>query len=388
MNPTPEAAPNIPPDCIRPALKAELKKNAQKCIECKLCVKECQFLKKYGTPKQIALQYDPTSQESIYLPFECSLCRLCEVVCPDKIGLNPARMFLEMRREATERGDVHFAQHDRILNYEKRGTSKRYSFYGLPENCNTILFPGCTLPGTRPNKVMALFELLQKNIPSIGIVLDCCTKPSHDLGRDTYFQTMFSEMKEYLLSNGIRNVLVACPNCYKVFKQYGGDLKVKTVYEHIAKTELPATENIPASITIHDPCSTRHETGIQLSVRKLATQKSLSITEMAHHGPKTLCCGEGGSVSCLAPELARKWGNRRKEEANGARILTYCAGCANFLSSVNPVSHILDLLFEPRKTLTGKVKVAKAPFTYLNRILLKKKFKKKIQVAISRERTF
>ncbi|MCK5196261.1 MAG: (Fe-S)-binding protein, partial [Desulfobulbaceae bacterium] len=307
-------------------------------------------------------------------------------VCPDKIGLNPAMMFLEMRREAVERGGVHLAKHGRILNYEKRGTSKRYSYYGLPENCDTILFPGCTLPGTRPDKVMALFEHLQKSIPSLGIVLDCCTKPSHDLGRDTHFQTMFSEMKEYLLSCGIRHVQVACPNCYKVFSQYGGELKVKTVYEYLAETGPPTTENISASITIHDPCSTRHETGIQQAVRKLATQKSLSITEMAHHGPKTLCCGEGGSVSCLAPELAQEWGKRRKEEAQGTRILTYCAGCAHFLSSVNPVSHILDLIFEPRKTLAGKVRVTKAPFTYLNRILLKKKFKKKTQPALFRER--
>jgi Fe-S oxidoreductase len=379
---------SVYPDCIHPALTAELQKNAKKCVECKLCVKECRFLKKYGTPKQIALRYDPTSPESRELPFECSLCRLCEVVCPDKIGLNPARMFLEMRREAVERGGVLLAKHGRILNYEKRGTSKRYSYYGLPENCDTILFPGCALPGTRPKKVMALFEHLQKSIPSIGIVLDCCTKPSHDLGRDMHFQTMFGEMKEYLLSCGIRNVLVACPNCCKVFKQYGGALVVKTVYEHLAETGLPTTENISDSITIHDPCSTRHETALQQAVRKLATQKSLSITEMKHHGLKTLCCGEGGSVSCMAPELAQEWGNRRKEEAQETRILTYCAGCANFLSSVNPVSHILDLIFEPRKTLTGKIKVARAPFTYLNRILLKKKFKKKVQAAMSRERNF
>lgn len=109
---------------------------------------------------------------------------------------------------------------------------------------------------------------------------------------------------------------------------------------------------------------------------------------MAHHGPNTLCCGEGGAVSCLAPELTQEWGNRRKEEAQGTRILTYCAGCVNFLNSVNPVSHILDLIFEPRKTLAGKVKVARAPFTYLNRMLLKKKFKKKIQAVMSRERNY
>lgn len=375
-----------PPHCLRPPLAMALQENAEKCIECNLCVKECRFLQQYGTPRQISRRYDPASRESKTLAFECSLCRLCEEVCPPKIGLNPARMFLEMRRESVDRDGGNFTHHGRILNYEKRGTSKRYSYYALPEKCDTVLFPGCTLPGTRPGLVMALFDHLQKNIPSLGIVLDCCTKPSHDLGREKYFQTMFCEMKEYLLSHDIRNILVACPNCYKVFRQYGGKLTVKTVYEVLAETSLPSTENISASITIHDPCSTRHENGIHQAVRKLAAAKSLRLEEMKHHGKKTLCCGEGGSVSCLAPELSQEWSRRRKSEALGSVILTYCAGCTGFLGAITPTHHILDLLFDPQRTLAGKVKAARAPFTYLNRILLKKKFKKKIQAAVSRER--
>jgi len=104
-----------------------------------------------------------------------------------------------------------------ILGYEKRGTSKRYSYYAFPENCSTVLFPGCALPGTRPDKVKSLFAHLQKTIPNLGIVFDCCTKPSHDLGRDIHFQAMFNELQNYLLQNGIKNILVACPNCYRVF---------------------------------------------------------------------------------------------------------------------------------------------------------------------------
>ena len=116
-------------------------------------------------------------------------------------------MFLEMRRESVSLGAQNFSDYGVILNYEKRGTSRCYSYYALPENCDTVLFPGCTLPGTRPDKVKGLYDHLQKTIPSLGIVLDCCTKPSHDLGREKHFHAMFSEMKEYLLQHGIKNVL-------------------------------------------------------------------------------------------------------------------------------------------------------------------------------------
>ncbi|MFH1215236.1 MAG: (Fe-S)-binding protein [Pseudomonadota bacterium] len=377
-----------PPECFQQPLAEILRENAEKCIECKICLKECAFLKKYGTPKEIARNYAPSSEASLSFPFECSLCGLCQSVCPPKIGLNPAAMFLEMRRETVKRGKGNFSKHTIVKNYENRGTSKRYSYYGLPLGCDTVLFPGCALPGTRPDKVKALFHHLRKSIPALGIVLDCCTKPSHDLGREDFFNEMFPEMKDYLLTKGVKQVLTACPNCHLVFKRYGGELMVQTVYEYMAENGGPDTPSAKGTLTVHDPCGTRFEESVQQAIRKLAGEKSLFIEEMKHHGRKSICCGEGGSVSCLMPGLAGQWSSKRKEEAAGTRILTYCAGCVNYLNKITPTSHILDLLFDPEKTMTGRVSVAKTPFTYLNRILLKRWFKKRIAVLVSRERTF
>lgn len=366
-------------------LQKEREHHAENCVECGLCIEKCAFLQKYGTPKAIAANL---GIDSLPAAFECSLCGLCAAVCPPKISLNPSALFLEMRREAVVQGIQDFKDYAVILNYERRGTSRRYSYYGLPENCDTVLFPGCALPGTRPDKVKSLFDHLRKTIPNLGIVLDCCTKPSHDLGREKHFHAMFNEMTAYLLKHGVKNVLVACPNCYRVFSQYGNSLCVETVYEHLIQTSLPATPNIPADVAVHDPCGTRNEEHIHAAVRRIASEKLLKITEMQHHGPKTICCGEGGSVGCLNADLAKNWGVRRKEEAGGVRMLTYCAGCANFLDPVNPTSHLLDLVFDPEATLAGQTKISKAPWTYLNRLRLKSHFKKKINAAAGRVRTF
>lgn len=367
-------------------LRNELSIQSKRCIECDLCRQECPFLQKYGSPKQIAETYDPLSPKDQAMPFECSLCGLCAAVCPMEI--DPAAMFLEMRRESVITGDMDLAKHHSILAYEKKGASNRYSYYGLPADCDTIFFPGCTLPGTRPEKIKHLFAHLQESISNLGMVLDCCTKPSHDLGKEKYFQTMFTEMKEYLIDQGVKNVLVACPNCYRVFKEHGGPLEVKTVYEHLLTTNLPTTTTVNARVTVHDPCSTRNDDAIHTSIRRLLKEKQLDVEEMKYHGRKTLCCGEGGAVSCLNPEFSKNWGKRCGKEAADKRIVTYCAGCAHFLNGVTPTSHILDLLFDPKRTLAGKAKVAKAPWTYLNRILLKSHFKKTLRTGQSRKRTF
>ena len=178
-------------------LDIELREMSEKCIECKLCVKQCGFLKKYGTPKNIADNWPVQSDTAKAMPFECSLCSLCTAVCP--VDIDPRKMFLEMRRDDTARGEADFTKQQLLLNFEKRGTSRRYSFYGLPRGCDTVLFPGCALAGSRSQRVMQLYDHLQKKIPHLGIVLDCCTKPSHDLGRSDYFHSMFSEMQKYLV---------------------------------------------------------------------------------------------------------------------------------------------------------------------------------------------
>jgi ferredoxin len=205
---------------VRESLRTAVKEISETCINCKLCRKECAFLRKCGKPKEIADSYDPSDQGHQGMPFECSLCQLCRVVCP--VGARPADMFLQMRYESVERGNGLFAEHGGLLSWEKRGSSKKYSYYGLPQGCDTVFFPGCTLPGTRPDKTYALYQEPKERIPSLGVVLDCCTKISHDLGRERFFRAMFEEMKSYLVQKGVQRVLVACPNCHKIFSNYGG----------------------------------------------------------------------------------------------------------------------------------------------------------------------
>jgi Fe-S oxidoreductase len=371
---------------VSPRLREALQNISDRCISCELCQQECAFLQEYGKPKHIADSFDPHNKDHQGIPFECSLCELCAAVCP--VEIHPAKMFLEMRREAVRTGQGDFSEHGGILAFEKRGTSQRFSYYALPPGCDTVFFPGCALPGTRPDTTWSLFEHLRKTMPTLGIVLDCCTKPSHDLGRDEYFTAMFEEMRDFLLNNGVRQVIVACPNCYKVFHTYGDQLAVQTVYEFLARNGLPAEKNFAATITVHDPCAVRYESGIHAAVRDLCARQGLSLAEMPHHGEKTLCCGEGGSVGFITPELAKKWAALRKDEADASRIVTYCAGCVNFLGAVSPTSHVLDLLFQPEATMAGKVKVAKSPITYLNRLRLKKRIKNTVVAAITRERTF
>ena len=124
---------------LRSTLAGMLADEIGGCTGCGVCVAECGFLKLYGSPRAIARAYDPEDPKKNALCFECSLCGLCSAVCPE--GIDPKALFLEMRREAVDRGAGTFPEHKGLLAYERTGLSKRFSWYGLPQGCTTIFFP-------------------------------------------------------------------------------------------------------------------------------------------------------------------------------------------------------------------------------------------------------
>jgi Fe-S oxidoreductase len=378
----PNAAGMIPADSPLASRQQEI---AEQCTECGACQKGCAFMAQYGTPKSIASGNDFSSSRSQAIAYECSLCGLCSAVCPEK--LDPAALFLEVRRRCAEDGNLDESVYRAILGYEKKGYSPLFSWYGLPEGCDTIFFPGCALPGTRPAVTTDLYRRIREIIPSAGLVLDCCTKPSHDLGRTEHFQTLFGEMRDYLTGRGIRNVLTACPNCTKIFRQYGHGMAVRTVYDLLhAKSKVNGAPVRGATVTVHDPCPLRDDPSTQQAVRAMLTDMGYTVAEMKHRGKRTVCCGEGGTVGAVNRERAGQWAALRRRESGGRKIVTYCAGCTGFLNRVVPTVHVADLLCRPEPVANRSIKVARAPLTYWNRLRLKRYMKQEIRPKVQRTR--
>jgi len=317
-------------------------------------------------------------------PFECTLCGLCAAVCP--VGVDPARYFLQRRREIRRKRGGDDRRHAPLIAYERKGTSRLFTFYGLPAGCDTVFFPGCALPGTRPEAVSALYDILRERLPGLGIVLDCCLKPSHGLGREEHFRNVFMEMRDYLAGHGIRKVLVACPNCHRIFSDYGGTISVQTVYELLQETPRPDETALQTEVVIHDPCVARFVPAAQDAARALAATAGVQVSEMPRSRERTVCCGRGGGANFIVPGAIDEAVASRVAEAEGRPIVTYCAACAGTFAQKGTALHLLDLWMSPDRALAGKAKVSRAPFTYLNRIKLKRELRMKGGYAVTRER--
>lgn len=367
--------PEVEPPNLPESTSSQLHEIENRCSECGACLRDCAFLTHYGTPKAITESLDFTQATARAMAFECSLCGLCAAVCPEK--LDPGKLFLDLRRAYVASGLFKESKYRTILGYENRGRSKLFAWQGIPAGCTTVFFPGCNLPGSRMTTTLLLFENLRLTIPKLGMVLNCCGKPSHDLGRQDHFLALFSKLQQELKRQGIERILVACPNCYQMFKQYGEGLRVQTVYEVLAEGKTPVQlANTWGTVSVHDPCAVRDNDVVQQSVRRLVAGLGLEQAEMQHRGRRTLCCGEGGTVNTVRPSFAKNWTKLRAQESGNFIVITYCAGCCGFLGRVVPTVHVADLLYSPEAARFGKQSVTRAPFTYLQRLRLKRRLRK------------
>jgi Fe-S oxidoreductase len=338
----------------------------KECRRCGRCASECLFLQNNGAPGVLASQMT-SPQRTSELAFCCSLCGLCAAVCPN--GCKPVDMFRTARVESAARGLRPARQHRRLTTYEKIGMSRLFSLSLLPENCSTVFFPGCALPGIRPSTTLRTFRKLQELLPDIGIVLDCCGEPSRTCGLDRQFQARLQELMDHFTSNGIKRLVLACPGCLKLFGDVSSGFEVTSVYQLMAQRPGNLGAN-PRTAAVHDSCITRDQTEVHDAVRSLLNQASVEEKSLPHNGSNTLCCGECGAVKFVEPDLAENWRIRRLGEIGESPVVTYCAACLVPLSSGRDAVHLLDLLVSPDQPLKSPF-IPFPPLTYLNRLRLK-----------------
>ena len=324
----------------------------KKCSECLICVQECQLLTKLGTsPREDAenlLQNPQAYKNAVY---SCLLCGLCTNLCP--LSLSPKQMFLEWRRKLVKDGVAPFRNHSFYL------TDKEWNIYTLyrgnygisysdleTSTCETLFFPGCNMSTFAPKLTRTLFLQLKRFNGSVGILVDCCQKPIHDLGLQERFEKAVEKLRERIAEQGAKRVITACPNCYYTLKNHLG-VEVVPIYDALPET---AFKKLATTITIHDSCPDREEGIFGRKVRSLFN--GCQIIEMKHSRENTICCGAGGLASAVNPDLALTYVKMRLEEAKEVQaeyLVTYCVTCVNMLSTVPSqikIRHALHLLLD------------------------------------------
>lgn len=337
---------------------SETEKIIESCDDCDACVHVCNFLKHYcSTPRELAGRFTRNPLESIEIPYSCSLCGLCRRVC--HLDLYPGGMCLETRVKIFQplQGknlhddfiyDYLIPRLRSVRNHQILSTFPIFTLSRGPKSekrvPKSVFFPGCSFPAYSPGLVLKTYQYLRQKIPGIGIVLNCCGKPSQDIGDNERFQKIIAGALNEFSRLGVEEVVVACMNCHKIFRE-NSEIKLRTIYEILEEKGLP--EFVPGGgrqITIHDSCPARYRPEIRQAVRNIAYRLGYEVGEMRFRNERTQCCGAGGCAALGNTTLADRHTKARASQAKG-QIITYCAHCRERFSSYVPALHVLDLVF-------------------------------------------
>jgi Fe-S oxidoreductase len=153
-------------------------------------------------------------------------------------------------------------------------------------------------------------------------------------------------------------------------------MTITTVWERLAGRWHPEATRTGVAVSIHDSCKARHEPALHASVRQLLADAGTVVQDVEYHGEKARCCGFGGMIAPVDPQLSQRVSRRRGAETP-LPLVTYCAGCRMALAGCGKEAiHILDFLLASdwRQQVSRK---APGPIgRYANRLRTKWAFKR------------
>jgi glutamate synthase (NADPH) small chain len=333
-------------------------KEAQRCLacECLECVKVCVYLEHYKAyPRRYAREiYNNGSivlgeRKANRLINSCSLCGLCERVCPNDFAMQD--LCLSARRAMTAAGKMPPSAHEFALLDLAFSRSDRFSMARhQPGKASSkwIFFPGCQWPASAPGQVERTYSHLCDNLKGdVGLILSCCGAPALWAGNQDIFSESLSDMETRWKSLGSSRLVTACSSCYRIFKENLPQIPVVSLWEVLEETLGPEIKagTKPETVAVLDPCTSRYQNEMQQSVRRLVKRLGVEIRELDLAGEFTECCGYGGLMQNANPELARNVASRRAGRSP-ADYLTYCAMCRDNMARVGKRAvYLMDLIF-------------------------------------------
>jgi glutamate synthase (NADPH/NADH) small chain len=340
--------------------REEAIQEAQRCLQCECmeCVKVCEYLKHYGRyPRKYVREiYNNLSivmgarQGNLFIN-SCSLCGLCGEVCPTNLDMGTVSR--NARQVMVAQNRMPPSAHDFALRDMQFSNSDRFALARHRPGTTTseyVFFPGCQLAGSSPEYVEQVYGYLQDELGNVGLMLRCCGAPADWAGRTDLFQSALADFKAQFQALGSPQLVLACSSCYQIIKTNLPDVRVISLWNLFDERGLPDHAGIPLAgqrptVSIHDPCTTRHESDIQDSVRNILRQLGYQVEELPLSRERTECCSYGGLMWLANRELAQAVVERRIAESH-LDYVTYCAVCRDFFAARGKRTlHLLDLIY-------------------------------------------
>ncbi|MFH1490561.1 MAG: FAD-binding and (Fe-S)-binding domain-containing protein [Pseudomonadota bacterium] len=303
---------------------------------------------------------DP-SKELAQAFYSCTTCQACTYFCPAQIKVDEiveavrkklydAGFLPEpikgVRDNIMKTGNVFAsAKEDRIDIYPPALKAKARSGE-LKKEAETLLFMGCVPSYLDMKMVPSLLKPLDSaavDYTTLAVEENCCGFPLYLMGAQN-FEEHARALIERIRATGARELVTPCAGCYKTFKKIYPEFGLKglEIYHSVHYLEklihegkIKLTGALGKRVTYHDPCDLGRAFKIFEEPRNILKNiPGLEYVEMGRNRLHARCCGGGGGVQALSPEMAVEMAAERVKDALavGAEIIVSgCAACKDNL---------------------------------------------------------
>jgi Fe-S oxidoreductase len=312
----------------------------------------------------------PRTAENVEYLYACADCRSCEVWCPmDEVKV--ADLLATARADAVAAGAVPAAISATLASLAATGHPYADRHPGplaaadavgdalaAGRRAPILLLPGCTAAALRPAGVQAMGRVLTAAGVAWATLTDvlCCGGPARTVGDPALELALATRLAAAIAASGAETVVTACPGCAEAltlrYPALGLPLVARVLHFSAYAAELVADGRLSlgpvpwASIVYHDPCSLTRGLELAEAPRAVLTAvPGLTVREPRATGRETHCCGAGGPLAKIRPDLAAHATAERLAElrATGAdAIVTACPLCETVFSQAGAAT-VLDL---------------------------------------------
>jgi heterodisulfide reductase subunit D len=354
------------------------------CVKCGSCVDVCpvyaqtqqlettmggffanlkSFIRKaYGFPgmlfgstktKNVLKEYSET-------PYLCTLCGRCTMVCPAFIDTRELRI-------ATRGFMVEKGVYPQVMSQLAETLKRVHNIVGEPnedrpswtqalgevpkdmfqrEKAKVVYFVGCVasyFPMTKriPQSFVQILDKAGVDFTILGGEEWCCGFPLIAAGMKKDAEALIQHNLEKVKEKGAEKVVFACPSCYHTWMD-----QCKTNIEIFHSTQFIkrlidegkiSFKEKTAKVTYHDPCDLGRASGVYEAPREiLRAIPGVELVEMEGNRAQCKCCGGGGNLEMVRPDLSAAIAQAKIEEikATGAdMVITACQQCVRTIQA-------------------------------------------------------
>ena len=379
-------------------LKKLMYEEVAKCTRCGFCLPNCPTYAvmrseaytargRNAITRAVIEERLPLTTELAQAVFSCLGCGACTQACFPSIETSRA---VWADRECLTEAKLHpkileglaesLNEYRNISQDEQEERGEwRELIKGAPEDAfekdraEIIYFVGC---------VASFFPMAQKIPANLAQVMEgagldftilggrewCCGFPLLGAGKPGEAQALIEHNQEKVRSVGAKKVVFSCPSCFHTWKTHY-DTEAQLVHASQLLADLARAGKLDLKplnlkVTYHDPCDLGRNSGVYEEPRQvLAAIPGLELKEMAANRALANCCGGGGNVEMVNPDLAAAVADRKMEEvmATGAEaVVTSCQQCYRTMATRvrrrNLDIKVLDLTDVIMMSLAGEEK--------------------------------